>query len=250
MARQFRRIQSKPEPDAYPAGVAWLARLSPCSLISIWFCLGLILIGPATALAISFDLEFRDSTYQVVGSDSYASLVLEFQSGTLLSTQTVSGIDGITSTVYAGTTTDYSTLITTTFVAGVSGVYEFLVGTDWGRGGAVEAVHLGSGTVLDTFVTTDDTWWGNSWSNPDVFSSVLNLTAGETYSLGWVGFEGCCGGAASFRFSVQRQPTADVQRHELSAIRAVADPRTRHRPLRRTGPGLSRHFSPAIGCDI
>ena len=59
---------------------------------------------------------------------------------------------------------------------------------------------------FDTFVTTDDIWWGNNWSDPDVFSTVLNLTAGETYSLGWVGFEGCCGGAASFRFSVNGSP--------------------------------------------
>jgi len=61
---------------------------------------------------------------------------------------------------------------------------------------------VGSGTVLDSFITTDDIWWGNYWSNPDVFSTVLSLTVGETYNLSWVGFEGCCGGAASFRFAV------------------------------------------------
>ena len=61
---------------------------------------------------------------------------------------------------------------------------------------------MGSGIVLDNTVTTDDIWWSNNWGNPDVFSTVLSLTAGETYSLGWVGFEGCCGGAASFRFSI------------------------------------------------
>jgi hypothetical protein len=78
--------------------------------------------------------------------------------------------------------------------------------TDWGRGGATRAMHVGSGTVLDTSVTTDDIWWANNWTNPDVFSTVLNLTAGEAYSLGWVGFEDCCGGAASFRFSVNGSP--------------------------------------------
>ena len=206
MTRQFSRSQSKPGPSERPTGGASAWRLSFGALVSLCVAVMALVMGPATALAISFDLEFRDSTYQVVGSDSYASLVFEFQSGTLLSNQTVNGIDGITSTAYAGTNTDYGTLITTTFIAGVSGVYEFLVGTDWGRGGAVEAVHLGSGTVLDTFVTTDDIWWGNNWSDPDVFSTVLNLTAGETYSLGWVGFEGCCGGAASFRFSVNGSP--------------------------------------------
>jgi hypothetical protein len=161
-----------------------------------------LFLAPAAAHSISFNLEYRGSTYQVVGSDTYNGLVLEFQSGTLLSTQTIGGIDGITSTAYAGTNNDYATLITTTFIAGVTGLYEFQVGTDWGRGGGVQAVHVGSGTVLDSFVTTDDIWWGNNWSNPDVFSTVLSLTVGETYSLGWVGFEGCCGGAASFRFAV------------------------------------------------
>ena len=167
-------------------------------------CLSIAIISlfPVVAQAISFGLEYRDSTYQVVGSDTYDDLVLEFQSGTLLSTQTIGGLDGLTSTVYAGTNNDYATLITTTFIAGVTGTYEFQVGTDWGRGGGAQAVHVGSGTVLDSTVTTDDIWWGNNWGNPDVFSTVLNLTAGETYSLGWVGFEDCCGGAASFRFSI------------------------------------------------
>jgi hypothetical protein len=164
--------------------------------------IAIVFLSPVVAQAISFGLEYRDSTYQVVGSDTYDDLVLEFQSGTLLSTQTISGLDGLTSTAYAGTNNDYATLITTTFIAGVTGTYEFLVGTDWGRGGAVQAVDVSSGSVLDTFVTTNDIWWGNNWSNPDVFSTVLNLTVGETYSLGWVGFEGCCGGAASFRFSI------------------------------------------------
>ena len=127
------------------------------------------LLAPAAAHSISFNLEYRASTYQVVGSDTYNGLVLEFQSGSLRSTQTIGGIDGITSTVYAGINNDYATLITTTFTAGVTGIYEFQVGADWGRGGGVQAVHVGSGTALDSFVTTDDICWGNSWSNPDVF---------------------------------------------------------------------------------
>jgi len=188
-----------------------------------------ILCTAGASHAISFDLEFRDSTYQVVGSDTYDSLAVEFQSGTLLSSQTVSGIDGITSTAYAGTNGDYSTIISTTFIAGVTGVYEFQVGTDWGRGGATQAVHMGSGAVLDTFVTTNDIWWGNSWTNPDVFSTVLSLTVGETYSLGWVGFEGCCGGAATFRFSVDGSPMLtfnDVNFLPFEQPAAVPEPGT------------------------
>ena len=102
----------------------------------------------------------------------------------------------------AGTNSDYSTLITTSFTAGVTGTYEFQVGTDWGRGGGTQATHVGSGAVINTFITTNNIWWNNSWNNPDVISTVLNVTAGETYAIGWVGFEDCCGGAVTFRFSV------------------------------------------------
>jgi hypothetical protein len=67
-------------------------------LVIVSFIVAMIFGAPGTSHAISFDLEFRGSTYQMVGSDTYDSLVVEFQSGALLSTQTVSGIDGITST--------------------------------------------------------------------------------------------------------------------------------------------------------
>ncbi len=179
-------------------------------LAAILFAVGTALLGSKPADALSFQLDFRTSTYQTVGTDTYASLLLQHQGETLLSSQTVNALDGISSVTYAGTNQNYSTLITTTFTAGVTGTYEFQVGTDWGRGGATQAVHVGSGTVLDEFVTTDDIWWGNSWSNPDVFSTVLSLTAGETYTIGWIGFEGCCGGNVNFRFSVNGSAPADL----------------------------------------
>lgn len=202
MMRQPGKVLTTPETGecAIHAPSTW--KRSSAAAFSAWLAIAIASLAPAVANAISFGLEYRDSTYQVVGSDTYNDLVLEFQSGTLLSTQTIASLDGLTSTAYAGTSNDYATLITTTFVAGVTGIYEFQVGTDWGRGGGAQAVHVSSGSVLDTFVTTNDIWWGNSWSNPDVFSTVLSLTAGESYSLGWVGFEDCCGGAASFRFSI------------------------------------------------
>lgn len=165
-----------------------------------------LLVGGSQAQAIFFDVEFRDSTYQVAAGDTYDDLVLEHESGFLRAALMIAGIDGVTSGASAGTNADYSTLITTTFTAAVSGVYTFQVGTDWGRGGASKAVHVGSGTVLDEFVTTNDIWWANDWNNPDVLTSVLTLAEDETYSLGWVGFEGCCAGNVTFRFSVDGSP--------------------------------------------
>ncbi len=171
---------------------------------SLWtWLLPLLCVAVASDVhALTFDVEFRDSTYQVVGGDTYDDLVLEHQSGTLLTTLQISGIDGLSSVASAGVNADYSTWITTSFTAAVTGTYTFQIGTDWGRGGASKAIDLGTSSVLDEFVTTDDIWWNYDWNNPDVLTSVLSLQQGESYSMGWVGFEGCCGGSVTFRFSV------------------------------------------------
>ncbi len=179
-----------------------------CRSWSIWTLVALILgvVATGQANALTFDVEFRDSSYQVQTGDTYDDLVLEHQSGLVLNTLQVSGIDGLSSVASASTNIDYSTWITTTFTAAIAGTYNFQVGTDWGRGGGSSAQHVGSGAVLDEFVTTDDIWWAYNWNDPDVLSTSLSLQQGETYSLGWVGFEGCCGGSVTFRFSVDGTP--------------------------------------------
>jgi hypothetical protein len=161
-----------------------------------------MLLGSSPAEAISFQAEFRSSTYRVRPGDDYADLLLEHQSGALLGSQTVTGVEDIRSTTIAGTDRDYSSLLTTSFVAAVTGTYSFQVGADWGRGGASIVVDDSSGAVLDEFVTRRDLWWNNDWNDRDVFTSVVTLQAGSSYSLGWVGFEDCCGGNVTYRFSV------------------------------------------------
>lgn len=183
------------------------AALAIAAILIAWLLTTLsVVFLPTNAKAISFDVEFRTTTQSVSGSETFGDLLLEHASGTLLSAQTLTGIDGVSSVALAGTNSNYSTLITTSFTAGVTGAYNFEVGTDWGLGGASQAVHLGSGSVIDTYVTSQDVWWNNDWNNADVFSIALNLTAGESYSIAWVGFENCCGGAVSFRFSVNGSP--------------------------------------------
>lgn len=186
----------------------------------------MILLFAGSASALSFDVEFRDSTYQVVTGDTYDDLVLEHQSGFLRTTLQISGIEGLNSVVSAGTNVDYSTFITTTFTAGVTGTFTFQVGTDWGRGGASIARHVGTGTVLDEFVTTDDIWWNNDWSNPDVLTTNLNLQQNETYTLGWVGFEGCCGGDVTFRFSIDGSPFQTLNDTNFGGFETVPEPGT------------------------
>ena len=186
------------------------------------FCIALT--GEANAL--TFDVEFRDSNYSVQGGDSYDDLVLEHQSGTLRSSVQVSGIDGLSSVVSANTGNDYSTWIATSFTAAATATYTFQIGTDWGRGGASKAVDLGTNAVLDEFVTTDDIWWAYDWSNPDVMTTVLSLQQGEHYSMGWVGFEGCCGGDVTFRFSVDGSPFAVLDDGNFSPYEVIPEPTT------------------------
>ena len=63
-----------------------------------------------------------------------------------------------------------------------------------------------TGTVLDEVVRLDDVWWANDWNDPDVFTTQIALAAGTSYTLVWLGFEGCCGGATTIRFSFEGGP--------------------------------------------
>ena len=87
-------------------------------------------------------------------------------------------------------------------------------------------IHNGSGTVLDEYVTTNDLWWNNDWNDPDVFVQTVALSAGESYTLGWLGFEGCCGGATTMRFSVDGAPYQTLSDANLAPFIANPEPGT------------------------
>lgn len=175
----------------------WLVRLA--GVIATGFVAG-------SAQAVSFDLSFATSTYQVQAGDTYADLLAQHQGEAPLSSDTITGLAGLTSTFYAAVNTDYSILMTTVLNVTAAGTYEFQVGTDWGRGGAAVVIDNGTGVILDEFVTTNDLWWANDWNDPDVFVTTVALAAGSSYTLGWVGFEGCCGGPTTVRFSYNGAP--------------------------------------------
>jgi hypothetical protein len=173
------------------------------SLVCIGAVAAALISVPSLAAALSFQVDFHDSTYQVTGGDTYASLLAQHQSETVISSNTLDALDGISAPLYAGVNNNYSLLMTTSVTAQVTATYTFQVGTDWGRGGAAIVIDNGTGTVLDEFVTTDNIWWDNDWNNPDVFTTMVDLDAGDSYTLGWIGFEGCCGGPATIRFSFE-----------------------------------------------
>jgi len=160
-------------------------------------------MSAASAHALSFRADFRNSTYSVSNTSTFASLLAQHETETLIQSTTTTGLEDISTAVYAsGVTRDYSLLLTTTFEVATTGNYEFQVGTDWGRGGAA-ALLDGAGNVLSERVIDDNVWWARNWSHPDVFTTTATLLAGSTYTLAWVGFEDCCGGTSTIRFSYE-----------------------------------------------
>ncbi len=185
----------------------------------------LVLAGHAAAL--SFRADFRSSTYQTQAGDTWADLLLEHQSGSLIRSTVTTGLQNISTAVYAnGVNNNYSILLTTTFQVAVAGSYTFQVGTDWGRGGAAVLLDATTGAVRSERVITDDVWWNNSWTNPDVFTTTSTFAVGDTVTLAWVGFEGCCGGTSTIRFSVDGSGYQNFTQANFESYTTVPEPST------------------------
>jgi hypothetical protein len=168
------------------------------SLVTAFAAIGL----PAAARALTIDVGFTSSTYQVQAADTYADLLAQHQAGALLGASSVTSLADVSTAIYApGVTADYSMLMRIVLDVAQTGLYEFQVGVDWGRGGVAAVIDDSNGQVVSEYVRTDDLWWANDWSNPDVFSTQVTLTQGGSYTLDWIGFEDCCAGASTVRFS-------------------------------------------------
>lgn len=185
------------------------------------------LLFASHSAALSFRADFRSSTYQTRAGDTFADLLLEHQSGSLIRSTVTTGLANISTAVYAnGVTTDYSILLTTTFQVAVAGSYTFQVGTDWGRGGAAALIDAASGSVISERVIADDVWWNNSWTNPDVFTTTSTFAVGDSVTLAWVGFEGCCGGSTTIRFSVDGGAYQNFTESSFGGFAIVPEPST------------------------
>lgn len=152
------------------------------------------------ARALTFHADFGSTTYQVAPGDTYADLLAAHLAAAPLASVSLPGFEGVSAQVQAGVSTDYSIRLTAQMTVAASGEYQFQVGADWGRGG-IAAVLDGNGAVIQELLQTDDIWWANDWNNPDVFTTTLWLDAGSSYTFEWIGFEGCCAGATTIRFS-------------------------------------------------
>lgn len=200
-----------------------LARLlRPVSLLAL-----VLAAGPASAL--SFRADFVSSSYRVRNGDTFSDLLLAHQAGTSIQSTVTTGLENISTSVYAnGVTRNYSVLLTTRFEVAVAGTYTFQVGTDWGRGGAAALIDATNGSVLSERVIRGDVWWNYDWNDPDVFTTTASFDVGDVVMLSWVGFEDCCGGSSTIRFSVDGSGFAPLTQAQFTPFTSnpVPEPNT------------------------
>jgi hypothetical protein len=194
-------------------------------LASLALCAALA--APAPASALSIGVSFTSSGYQVQAGDGYLDLLAQHQAGAVLGGGTVTSLANVSTAVYApGVTSNYSLAMFVDLSVAQAGLYEFQVGVDWGRGGVAAVIDNSDGSVVSQYVRTDDLWWANSWTNPDVFTTQLNLAYGESYTLAWIGFEGCCAGASTIRFRFDGGAYQTIDTTSMAPYALVPEPGT------------------------
>lgn len=216
------------------AGVASVLCGASAGLASsrwVWSCLvsaiGIALLSTSGAGAVSFEMEFRTTGYHVQQSDTFADLEYQHGLGTHIQSASLTALEDVSARTIANVNGNYSLLMTTVIDVATAGDYVFQVGTDWGWGGGSIVIDNGTGQVLDEYVNPNDLWWNNNWSDPDVFTMAVTLAAGGSYTLKWVGFEGCCGGPTTVRFSVDGSGFQTLDETNLSTfISNVPEPTT------------------------
>jgi hypothetical protein len=171
------------------------------------FFLVVIALFASPATALDFQVDFRSSTYQTQIGATFSDLLAQHQSEALIQSNITTGLENISTAVHGGgITSNYSQLMSVTLDVATPGQYEFQVGTDWGRGGAAALIDNSDGSILYERVITDDVWWAYDWNNSDVFTTTFDFVLGDSYTLIWVGYEGCCGGSSTIRFSIDGAP--------------------------------------------
>lgn len=157
-------------------------------------CFAALLSTAANAGLIvnSIDMEVRNSigfTYN--GGLTAGELENQFISGgDQVCSVSLDSIDRVGSRQNcSGPSRDFATRFTIDLVADASTTIQF--GPDWGLGGAFY-----SDTASADFV--GDSWWSYNWDSNSVFE--VNINKGSSV-INFIGWEGCCAGANSARFS-------------------------------------------------
>ncbi len=162
----------------------------------------LCLSAAASAAPITFDLTITNTDYQVTGTESAQELIDAHSAGSVRCSDSLDGFVGTGPIQNCGSSNkDYSLKLEAQFTLDMAMDLNFQTGADWGRGGGVILTDVGTGaqTLLD--LRSDNVWWARNWNNEDVFTTALSLDAGE-YALTWIGFEDCCAGETTIRYSM------------------------------------------------
>lgn len=187
---------------------------------------GLTFALSAQAGPITFDYSITHTDYRVDGSETAESLVNAHELGDLVCTGSVDGFVRVGPRQSCGVfQRDYSLLVTTQFNLLDGGNYRFQAGVDWGRGGGVILTDLNNGNQLLTDLASGDLWWNRNWSDSDVFVSEFDLDPGA-YALTWIGFEGCCAGETTVRYSYNGEAFSNLTADNFGQHATVSEPGT------------------------
>lgn len=185
----------------------------------------LCMSAAATAGPVTFDLTVTNTAYQVDGTESAQALIDAHQAGSVRCSDSLDGFIGLSSTANCGDTggasrRNYSLGLTATFTLDSAMDITFQTGADWGRGGGVILTDLSTGTMSLLELRSDNVWWARDWANEDVFTTDLSLAAGD-WALSWIGFEDCCSGESTVRYSMGGDDFAEFTSANFEASAAA-----------------------------
>lgn len=154
------------------------------------------LIPASQAMPMTFTgitMEVRKSNYQVTGGDNAASLMAAFNSGNLLCDVNIGLFTSVGGPQTCGTGSHNLSLLYGIDYVQSGATVLFELGADWGRGGIIMGADGGD------ILRSDDIWWANGWNHGDVIDFEISAVGAGSFQL--LGFEGCCSGGNSLRYS-------------------------------------------------
>lgn len=174
----------------------------------------------ADVIISGIDMEVRQSEYVVQNGDTFADLVGQFESGAAVCDVSLEALDNVGSVqTCGGPNQNIATLFDIHF--NLTGGLIVQLGPDWGNGSGGQILVEGGGSAEAT--TTDDLWWNYSYDDVNEIW-IADFGAGwvdQNFVLSFLGFEGCCGGGMSARYSTDFGET-----WQTLAVNAVPEPGT------------------------
>jgi len=183
--------------------------LTPLTLLSL--SCSLLASAHSAASTVSFDVDYTRSQFQVQGHHDFSQLTQAHEAGRTLMASSMEGLaDIVTTSHIRGNAQDHSIRMSSRFELAQATQISFQVGADWGRGGGVAITNQQSGERVHEQIVAQDIWWNHDWQNSDVITTDFQFSQGQ-WAVEWIGFEGCCSGSTSIRFSVNGSDYRDLK---------------------------------------